>query len=582
MRPLTPAAARALLGALLVAFAALAVNASLLLPLWEPADEHEHWLVVEHWARTHSMPDLRDMPLLALNEGVQPPLAYWMFAGGAHALGIAGTDFLARRATFSGTPVIPGASRFLHGADERFPFAGPVRRLHLLRLLNVLCGLAAVCGAYALGRRLCPAGFGLALGAAGLVALQPAFVALCGGISNDPLAVALGTWALVALAWLLREPAPTLRAGLAAGALIGAAHLAKLSATFLLPLVPLALLLRRRRGEGWRPNLRLLDGLVAGFAIVTGPFFAWNLAHYGDPFGWSVIEGKFGGERAMSAADAVLLHFVPDVAASWVAQLSGTFRAGLVPQVAWGALVALSVLLAALPAVRRRARAAGVDGRVALLCGAALVVNVAAALKFFLDFNQPQGRYLHPTLPAAACLVAAAWCWLPRPAGVAGLAALALLCFRTQVHELGPAYAPLARERDPHFMSFDPLARVGTERRLPVLALLAPEDGSRHVDPPVIRWELPDDPERRFSVHLRTPGLSARVRTWEDFGISARDRYSVPLAEIWSRLPPDVPMVVQVIELPTLAEALAARDGALDVRQSAEVTVRREEPPASH
>jgi len=576
MRPLSPAAARVLLGTIVAAFVALAVNASLLLPLWEPADEYEHWLVVEHWATHGTMPDLTNLPLLALNEGVQPPLAYWMFSAGAHALGIADTRFLARRAEFANAA---RPARFLHGADEIFPFAGPTRRLHLLRLLNVLCGAAAVCGTYALGRRVAPRCYGVALAAAALVAFNPAFVALCGGISNDPLAIALGTAALLALARLVRDPAPTLRTGLAVGALIGVAHLAKLSATFLLPLVPLALLLRRPRGEPWRVTWRALDGLVAGFALLTGLYFAWNVVHYGDPFGWSVIAAKFGGERAISTADALRLRFLPEIARTAVGQLSGTFRAAPHSLLAFALIAGLAPLLAVLPPVRRRMVACGVDGRVVLLAGVAVVINLASAAKYFLDFNQPHGRYLHTTLPALACLVAACWCWLPRVPALCAGAGLALLCFHTQVHDLGPAYWPPSRALDPHFMAFDPLAHVPDERRLAVLPLSQPPDGGRHASAPMLAWPLPDDPDTRFTVHFSIPGLTTSLQTWEEFGISLRDRYRIPDL-LWDKLPPDVPMVVRVIELPTLDEALGAPDGALDVRQSADITLRRVPAPA--
>ncbi len=575
MRPLSPAAARLLLGAIVAAFVALAVNASLLLPLWEPADEYEHWQVIEHWATRGTMPDLTDMPVLALNEGVQPPLAYWMFTAGAHALGIADTVFLARRADLAGAP---GPARFLHGVDEIFPFAGPARRFHLLRMLDVLCGVAVVCGAYALGRRAVPGSAGVALGAAALVAFNPAFVSLCGGLSNDPLAIALATFALLAEVRLARDPAPTRGSGFAVGTLVGLAHLAKLSATFLLPLLPLALLLRRPRGEPWRVSLRTFDGFVAGFAVTTGLYFAWNVAHYGDPFGWSVIAAKFGGTRTIGTVDA-LLRFLPAIARSYIGQLSGNFRAAPYSLLAFAALAGLAPLLAALTPVRRRMARAGVDGRVMLLFGAAVAVNLVAATKYFLDFNQLHGRYLHPTLPALACLVAACWCWMPRLPALCVGAGLALLCFHAQVHDLGPAYWPPSRARDAHFMAFDPIARVPEERRLSVMRLAAPKDGSRHVAPPELRWKLPDDPDTRFTVHFSIPGLTTSLHTWEEYGLSMRDRYTIP-DFLWNKLPPDVPMTVRVIELPTLDEALAAADGELDVQESEELTLRRVSAPS--
>src|SRR5262245_20648136 len=126
-----------------LAFTLLAVNSSVLTPLWEVPDENEHFDVVAHWARHGTMPNLVNLPTLGMNEGVQPPLAYWGFALGLRALGLQDTPILSRQ-RFDADWMAEGRQLFLHGPDEVFPFRGPARGLHLLRLLSVLAGVGTV------------------------------------------------------------------------------------------------------------------------------------------------------------------------------------------------------------------------------------------------------------------------------------------------------------------------------------------------------------------------------------------------------------------------------------------------------
>jgi hypothetical protein len=68
------------------------------------------------------------------------------------------------------------------------------------------------------------------------------------------------------------------------------------------------------------------------------------------------------------------------------------------------------------------------------------------------------------------------------------------------------------------------------------------------------------------------------VHTFEHAGVSVRDRYEIP-AELWGGLPPGLVLEARVIRLPTLAQALAAPPGALDVLQSAPLRLRRVPAP---
>jgi len=569
---------RRLLFAILLGYLVLGAAASVLVPLWEIPDENEHLAVVAHWAETGAMPDLNVMPRYALNEGVHPPLAYWAYALGHRALGLGDEEYLPRRRYEA---LGSGDAAFLHGADELWPFAAPIAGLHWLRLIGLLFGLVTITASWALGRRLLPDRSGPGLLAAALVAFNPAFLVLSVGISNDTLAIALSAASLVALADISRGGAIGARpigAGrcLLVGALIGLAHMAKLSATFLLPVVPVALLLGRPRGEPFARVVLRAVWMGLAFLVVTGAYFAWNVSHYGDPFAWGYLLEKYPVERQVALVSAIWNRYVPVMARSYVAYYGEHVTAGRAVLVVWS-IVAAGAAGGWLLLARRRL---SVVRPVVVLLMCALAVNVASSLKFFIDFNQPQGRYMYPSLAALAALFALGWRGLAGRRAVLLLAlglALAAVAAHSQRSVLAKAYWPPNAEDDPYAMSFNPLAGLGEEQFRADLSIESPADGAALDGPPTLEWEETADPGARYTVHLSTPGMPYDIRTWEHFGQTLTGSYAVPPAT-WSRLPPGLPMECRVLRLPTLAEAMAVPRDRLVVPVSRPIRVQRAGP----
>lgn len=558
--PAAPAARAALL-LLCAAFVVLSARTSWILPLFEVPDEFEHYEVVVHYARELALPDLTDMPPHALDEGVQPPLAYVGFALGLAALDLVDVDVFGRRLSSETRRREGDVALFLHGPDERRPYEGLAWRLHVLRLLNLLPGVATVLATFALARRVAPHRDGLACGAAALVALNPQFGSLCGGITNDPLSIALCTVALVGVVSWSRCPAPSDRRLLLLGASVGAALIAKLSATFLLPTIAVALLLRRARGEA-AGRVAAQGYLIAvGVVLVSGPWFVWNAVTYGDPLAWELGVAKFGLERAelteVPTWRLLARRYLPRMASSYAARFGAHGPGGAWLTGAWSAVAAAAAVGAVVLAVSRRARSAAVPPgqreHFALLA-IAIAANVFASVTFYLSFNQAQGRYLFPTIAPSAVLVAVACAaWLRPAAAVLGLAALAAALAHAQTGVLTRAFWPLNRGHDDVFALGVP---TDAEPPATTVAWISPaRESTVSPTPPELRWET-DSPHDRFTLRFASRGFTTSIDLWRDVGVTAHDRFEIP-PEIWTRVPPGVELTMQARRLATSDERRA-------------------------
>lgn len=550
--------------ALTLCFALLATNASFLIPVFETSDEREHLAVARHWIQEGTLPNLTQMPRRALDEGVQPPLAYWIFAGGMWLLDIEKTPFLSRpRPVEEITPARPHL--FDHGADEVWPYEGDVLRFHLLRLINVIFGAATVFLTFHLARRIARHSEGLALGATALVAFNPQFIFLCSGITNGPLAIALSTGALILLADLAATPNPTDRQSIRLGLVIGAALLTKLSAIMLLPTALAALLIGQRNHPSATRGFRNGFFLLVGALSLSGFWWVWNIYHYGDPFAWSVGQGKFGVERYaelgaanISSGSAVLTRYLPRMVHSYAVSFGDKVDAGFWVALAYGVAVLGGLWGFARTLVRRSPNIAW--GTVALLI-CALAVNQAAAIRFYLDFNQHQGRYLFPTIAVVATLVALGWSALPRTRLKSVLILLlGVITIHAERSVLGPAFFPPSRQHDPYFASIDHMKTIPANRHAVTVKITTPPLAGDIVHQtnaaPTIHWVTADLYHARYTVHVSVPGLSASLKTYEMLGKSQFDRFQIP-EDLWAEVPADAVIQVQVVRLLSIERSQA-------------------------
>ena len=306
------------IAAILVVYLVLAVFYSVVTPVFEAPDELWHYMVIHDIADHRSLPIQKTPPesVLGRQEASQPPLYYLI---GALFLQITGGDrrevqALGEVAELNpfGQPGDPQALEnrnvVFHTPDERFPYSGVPREVHLLRLLSIAMGVATVLATYALALEIA-SGWqanpkAVALGAAVVSAGIPQFLFISGSVNNDNLITALGSLALVLAVRLYREGVQVGRCT-SLGLLVGAAAVTKLSGLVLLPLVLAAIFFssarvgagRARVGPSGGLPLREGEGDIArpamGFLAATGITAGWwylrNVWLYGDPTGLSAM-----------------------------------------------------------------------------------------------------------------------------------------------------------------------------------------------------------------------------------------------------------------------------------------------------
>jgi hypothetical protein len=433
---------------LLLLFGLLAAIYSLSTPLFEAPDEPWHYAYVRWLAEGHGLPRLDDDSSGAGQEVAQPPL-YYAVAALFNAL-VADDDLpelFWHNPQFgyqAGGTVNDNKNMLIHTEREHFPWRGAVLAVRLARLASLFFGLLAVGASYGLAREVAP---GLALPAAGVVALTPQFLFISGVVSNDSATAATCACALWALARIIRR-GPTPRRSAVAGLALGLALLSKTSTLLLLPLALLALELGRRvAAPQERPysrrqltNAALLLGLAGALG---GWWYLRNWIEYTDPLGLSVHVNTLWG-RPERVGLAELWPELPQVWRSFW----GAFGWGHVemPGLVYALLAGLAGL-ALLGWARRLANwrefklsAAGIYFMAAAWFAGVLL----ALLNWMMQVEAPHGRLLFPALGAWGLLLASGWAGLARNRRYlpfAPLAALLLLSLAAPWLIIRPAFA---------------------------------------------------------------------------------------------------------------------------------------------
>ncbi|MFN2285030.1 MAG: glycosyltransferase family 39 protein [Anaerolineae bacterium] len=235
---------------ILIAFTVLGLLYSAFVPIFEASDEVWHYPMVEHLARTWTLPVQPLEPGASSGpwrqEASQPPLYY--------ALAATLTAWIDTSPTASpydldtvrhlnphvaAGEVMPDGSNpnlVVHNpALERFPWHGAVLAIHIARIFSVLLGTWAVYLTWALVRELFPERPRLALVTAAIHAYTPMYLFVSASVNNDNLVVPLCSLALLMMVKLVKSPKPNVQNHLALGVVIGLGLLTKASAIALLP-----------------------------------------------------------------------------------------------------------------------------------------------------------------------------------------------------------------------------------------------------------------------------------------------------------------------------------------------------------
>ncbi len=316
---------------------------SLIVPPFQVPDENAHYAYVQQIAERGTLPHtvLPQGPLSPREDATLAALFSYGIAGHRenpsllstpqqHALEAAESEKLS--ALGSGDALTATADPPLYYALAAVPYAlggeSVLTKLALMRLLSALLGALTVGLVFMFLRELLPATPRAWAAGALLVALQPLFGFMSGGVNDDSLLYAGAAGTLWALARAFRRGL-TPATGTLLGALLAVGVLAKLTLLAFLPAGALALVLlvHRARGELRRPALRGA-GCAVGSAAV--PLLVYLLL---DRTVWSraLIPGGIGSVKGAGGASFSLGGEIGHVYQLFLPHVFGTRQFGYLP-----------------------------------------------------------------------------------------------------------------------------------------------------------------------------------------------------------------------------------------------------------
>jgi len=546
----------------------LGVVYALATPLFENPDESSHLQVIRYFAAERRLyapatvqPPLTGADMAAMLRPHTPPLYYTPPLYHAIAAVLTGgidMDDLDRR-------LIPNPSweagwapqrnadpwnknMFVHLPDETWAASATFRATLLLRLLSLSFSLVTLISVYHIARLIDPGRPVFALGAAACVALNPQFVALSAGVTNDPLLIAIVSLATLLILRLMGTAARWPHWA-ALGALVGLGLLTKQTALLLLPLGGLAIIgqmlndlspvwpatphqqikqieqisclsivenllhplnLLTKRGSNVPSRKILTDALTfyGMAALVGGGWYIYNALHYGDllgtrthfesqiplrSFGWQQIIAIF--ETYWGGLGWALLS-LPRWAYILIAGMIALAVIGIARALWCGDARRLA------PLARRRLG----------LLGILLLMNSASLVQWATATGAPYGRLLLPSSVTIGVLLAwglSQW----RSASLHLSAAfLAVIATWTPWLLLAPAFAsPLYTDSIP--ASATPL-HVTFDGALTALAQETPDRDLRPGDalPVTLYWQAERAPEKLYSAWVQFSPLDPTQR----------------------------------------------------------------------
>lgn len=262
-------------------------------PIFEGPDEIEHYRFIRVLLSTGQLPEMASRTRSQFH---QAPLYYLLAAPFGAWLDDPDFEQIEARTNpfypqLINAPGNDNKAIYLHRSSERFPtLTSPTaRRVHAMRLFSVLLGLLTVLVARQIFRLLWPDRPDNRIIALAVVALWPQFLYVSSVLNNDNLLFLLASLTLWILLWQrLRQP--TFWSMLALGLTVGAALLTKLSATFLIFPLIVAIGFDRRT---WRFVILASLAVIA----VAGWWYLQNWVRYGDPTALRVLAVTWASDQ---------------------------------------------------------------------------------------------------------------------------------------------------------------------------------------------------------------------------------------------------------------------------------------------
>lgn len=530
-------------------FALLALAYSAIVPFGEPTDEEAHFAYIEYLLSYRQLPvQSFDPTQNKVQEGHHPP--------GYYALVALLTGYAPYQPYhLDVNPYLPIGrddfyivQQFLHPAEEKFPWRGPLLAAHVARLVSIGMGVVGVWITYLIGKEIAPRSRWIPLLAAGTHAFVPQFIHISAAINNDNAAALMGsliTWQMLRLLRRADETFSSYGGFALLGLLMGIGILGKVSLLAMLLAVLWTVAYTAWQFHGIRPALKsvvLNTGLVlAPMAILTGWWIWRNLRLYGDPIAWNVWMANCAQFlRRLPLTWWYVLRFLEGQFCSFWA-LFGWGRV-LLPTWLYLCLLALTSFgIGGLIRHFARSRRRDHGARIILLF---LVFAGFLLSTWRLGLSQDtvaaQGRFLFPALSAIAVLLAVGWTawWPPVMRGQVSrvlISSLFALSAGALIFRLFPVYVRPLRAALPQ--TARPVeADLGELWRL--VGWQAPQPLVGQTWPVTLYWQAQRElsPEERSlspTLYLRLVDVSGKVVAGWD-GVPTRGRFPPP---VWS---PDV------------------------------------------
>jgi 4-amino-4-deoxy-L-arabinose transferase-like glycosyltransferase len=292
-----------------------------------------------------------------------------------------------------------------------------------MRIVSILCGVAAICLIYLCAWRLFPAEPDIAVLAAGIAALTPGHIAVTSVVSNDALLEVCCTGAVFALVMALRNGFSLWRAGWL-GLAVGAAMLTKVTGILLLPILALALPLLKLGGESNGALARGYAWCLAVVILTCGWWYVRNGLIFHELVPLKTFEASFRG----TAQAADIAHRVGGWDEYWRISLMMTFMSfwavygtpllarqggipGFLPDPIYElmALVCLCVFAGMVRLHLRRRELTATQQRAIWIMFALLALVGLSFISFLARYFQTQGRYLYPAMVSICIIMALGW-----------------------------------------------------------------------------------------------------------------------------------------------------------------------------
>ena len=371
-------------------------------PIFEGPDEQQHYNYIRFLAVERRLPNQTNTPPDVAGEGYQPPFAYSLAA------------VIARVASFS-LPEYqlvnrhdPSSYEFLHAKDEFLLEYDYFRSVFFLRVLGVIEGILMVFIAYKTFGLLFSGARHWQLLATGFVGLLPQFAAQNSYISNDPLSFLLAA-ALIYFLVVSFVRGISMKRIFFASMFVGLGLVTKSSLFLFFPVLIVATIWLSR---GIRTRIRFILIAMAVIipVLISGWWYLRNISVYGDLFA-SSAQIEFELKRPIT--DVYFAHEFFLLLKNSFFGYFGKLRfvqheiIQIPLQILYGAGFAL-LGIAALNRTTAREQKESFSSprsRVTVLFGICIILQFLLVVLFNLQYPQPHGRFLFPTLVPIAFLV---------------------------------------------------------------------------------------------------------------------------------------------------------------------------------